>query len=257
MPLPLFQAPRAKVKRARSLIAELEALEASLIHSPPFLIVPEQHPEKDGYWRCVIRECIELPEDTPLLLGDAIHNLRTSLDLLACDLVRANNNDPKNVYFPFCEQGDDLEKMIKRRNINRCAPDVIELIRSMKPYKGGNDALRAIHDLDIADKHQLLIPTLMAVLHPSLDLDFVNQVYIQRPIDECVMSISDGAVILDDIPNDKTWDAFKDKKHVTMFVFDVGQPLAGESVTPTLQDLAKLVDGIVETFASHILRSDT
>jgi hypothetical protein len=36
----------------------------------------------------------------------------------------------------------------------------------MKPYKGGNIALRAIHDLDVTDKHQALLPVLSGVSLP-------------------------------------------------------------------------------------------
>jgi hypothetical protein len=36
----------------------------------------------------------------------------------------------------------------------------------MKPYKSGNIALRAIHDLDVTDKHQALLPVLSGVSLP-------------------------------------------------------------------------------------------
>ena len=36
----------------------------------------------------------------------------------------------------------------------------------MKPYRGGNIALRAIHDLDVTDKHRALLPVLSGVSLP-------------------------------------------------------------------------------------------
>lgn len=252
---PLFYASRAKIRRAHSLIQELDELESLQRKDLPFSINQEPHPEKTGLWRCVVRNCKPLPDEVPLILGDAIHNLRASLDLLACDLVRANNGDPSGVYFPFCQNGEDLESIIKRRKIERCSPDVIDLIRSIKPYKGGNDALRAIHDLDIADKHQLLIPTLTALSLPSIDLDFAADVYLTCDPDKCEMPVYDGAIILDEITDDKRY-AFEDRWRSVIFVFGPDQPLAGEPISPTLHNFAKLVDGIVETFASHVLRGN-
>jgi hypothetical protein len=40
---------------------------------------------------------------------------------------------------------------------NRCGNDVVKVLKSLQPYKGGNKLLRTIHDMDIADKHQSLI----------------------------------------------------------------------------------------------------
>jgi hypothetical protein len=42
--------------------------------------------------------------------------------------------------------------------LDRAAPKVVGDIKSLKPYKGGNVPLRAMHDLDIMDKHQAIIP---------------------------------------------------------------------------------------------------
>lgn len=249
---PLFYAPRLKVKRARQHTKALEELSASLIKNRPFSVVAEPHPESADHWQCVMRECQPMPEEVPLLLGDAIHNLRTALDLLAGDLVRANGADPSGVYFPFCDDPDYLDQMIKRRNMDRAAPDVVDILRSMKPYKGGNKALRALHDLDIADKHKLLIPALSAILHPSYEIDFINQIEIVRDPKDCVAIVQDGALIEAAVPNTIPVKAFTDKKYLITFVFDADQPMAGESVTPTLQDLAKLVDGIIDTFATHL-----
>lgn len=98
------------------------------------------------------------PEMLSPTIGDAIHNLRTSLDLLAGDLVAMNGGNSKGVYFPFAENADELETQINKRKVCRASDEVVDLIRSMKPYKGGNHTLRAVHDLDIQDKHTGIIP---------------------------------------------------------------------------------------------------
>lgn len=34
----------------------------------------------------------------------------------------------------------------------------MDLLKAQKPYRGGNEFLRSIHDLDVLDKHSALIP---------------------------------------------------------------------------------------------------
>jgi hypothetical protein len=108
------------------------------------------------YHEVVVTEAIPIHLST--IVGDIVHNLRTSLDLLACELVRINGGDTDDVYFPFAMSASDLEYMIGKRHLDRAAPHVVDLIRSFKPYQGGNATLRGIHDLDIMDKHQELVP---------------------------------------------------------------------------------------------------
>ena len=97
------------------------------------------------------------------LIGDFIHNLRTALDLLVCDLVTINGKSTKEVYFPFCASPAELPRMIRDRKIYRAGPDIVAYIESLKPYTGGNIALRAIHDLDVTDKHHALLPVISGV----------------------------------------------------------------------------------------------
>ena len=91
------------------------------------------------------------------IVGDIIHNLRSALDLLACDLVLANGGNPKGVYFPFFKTADGLNKKIKDRDFNRAGPDAVALLTRYQPYEGGDSPLYAIHLLDIIDKHRMLV----------------------------------------------------------------------------------------------------
>jgi hypothetical protein len=77
---------------------------------------------------------------------------------MASELARLNDKNDKNVYFPFGENAAGLEEQIKRKNFSLCGNDAVALLRTLKPYIGGNLELRAIHDLDILDKHRALIP---------------------------------------------------------------------------------------------------
>lgn len=115
------------------------------------------------------RQKAEVPDEWSAVIGDVIHNARSSLDLVACDLHRLTGGraaDISNVYYPFCSSEQDLGDMIKKRRLSHIGKEFIDIIKKTAPYKGGNDGLRAIHDLDIVDKHKALIP---AIATASLD----------------------------------------------------------------------------------------
>ena len=99
-----------------------------------------------------------VPTELATIIGDAIHNLRSTLDILASDVVRLNGQSNQGVYFPFAQRAADLDRQIKDKKFNRAHPDAVKLLRSFKPYPEGNKLLRALHELDIQDKHQALIP---------------------------------------------------------------------------------------------------
>lgn len=41
--------------------------------------------------------------------------------------------------------------------VNRLRPEAIAEIDALKPYKGGNEVLWKIHELDIIDKHKVIL----------------------------------------------------------------------------------------------------
>jgi hypothetical protein len=149
-----FDASKLKLERAATHLRELETAITSYFNEKPCAVVVElmrldpPHPPCQA-WTARIRKPV--PPHLASVIGDVVHNLRTSLDLLACDLVRLKGKSTKKVYFPFCDQSVDLKDAIKKRYMHRAGDDVVRIIESLKPYRGGNAALRAIHDMDISD----------------------------------------------------------------------------------------------------------
>jgi len=89
-------------------------------------------------------------------VGDIAHNLRTALDHLMCHLLLvAGSKITKQDYFPISESFDRYESR-KAGIVNRVRPKVIETLDWLKPYKGGNDDLWRVHELDRIDKHRAL-----------------------------------------------------------------------------------------------------
>lgn len=98
--------------------------------------------------------------DLAIILGDAVHNLRTALDHRVWELVapHCEIRDLKHVQFPFANSSERLQERFKGRKIDRGPKDVWTALEKLKPYLGGNDDLVLVHELDVLDKHKLLIP---------------------------------------------------------------------------------------------------
>ena len=152
-----FFSAKLKVERAKDHIRDLSNKIVDYLKSKPFRVVVEQEEGSSNHlWTLRVKH--DVPRLYAAIIGDIIHNLRASLDLLATELVTESGGNPKNVYFPFGSDEAGLDEMIKKRHIDRAGQKAVDLVKSFKPYKGGNNLLRALHDLDITDKHKSLIP---------------------------------------------------------------------------------------------------
>src|SRR5271168_2992434 len=143
---------RVKIERAKK---HLQNLEAELIGfgKKEFQAVTtdtESHIRQLGKHRV-------LPFDALSGAGDIIHNLRSALDHLACQLVWVGSGEEpsRRVYFPIAKDATTYEGE-KARKVEGMCPKAIKAIDALKPYKGGNDALWRIHELDNIDKHRTL-----------------------------------------------------------------------------------------------------
>ena len=106
-----FEAPRLKLARAERHINELAAEITEYLADKPVAVIVEQPSELKEINSCswVTRIRKPVPVALSAVIGDAIHNLRAALDLLASDVVRLNGKDAKTVYFPFAASADLLE----------------------------------------------------------------------------------------------------------------------------------------------------
>lgn len=156
-----FRGPRLKLGRARVHVSEVERELSQFAEREPYQIIGRTSTLGRQTYEVGLKE--PFPDSIPLAIGDAIHNLRTALDHMACDLVRLNGKSTKGVYFPFAADANALNDQIKAKNFHRAPAAAVALLRHLQPYKSGNRALRAIHDLDVHDKHELLIPVVHGV----------------------------------------------------------------------------------------------
>ena len=101
-----------------------------------------------------------------VLAGEIIHHLRSSLDHLVWQLVRVRGEYPLTAHLEFPIFLDPEKfKSAAPRKIQGVPSDAATLIEQAQPYhRGGeNDPLWILHDLDIHDKHRVLIVTASAM----------------------------------------------------------------------------------------------
>jgi hypothetical protein len=163
MDAPSFHGPALKVIRAEHHICDLNRRVAEFFNQEPrpctFVSFNDYKAQQ-----AVVRfeQYKPVPTEFGLIIGDAIHNLRSSLDLAMSEILVPRGVDPEKIQFPFSKRADTLESTIVNRLVQVAGPKIVTAIRNLKPYPGGNDDLYGLHELDIADKHRILIPILSA-----------------------------------------------------------------------------------------------
>jgi hypothetical protein len=90
--------------------------------------------------------------------GVYIHLMRTALDLMATALAyRHSVALPEKAYFPIAPSEDLWRTAKGSKFIKALPPRACQIIEDLKPYKGGNDLLWALHELDNVRKHRRML----------------------------------------------------------------------------------------------------
>jgi hypothetical protein len=239
---PLFTGSKLKIKRANQHIDELQHILFAFLKADFYRLHIERDP-KDGMNVLKFETTKDMPYEVPLVIGDSIHNLHAALDLMACEIVSLAGNTPdRQTQFPFRDTRDELVKAINGGKIKAADPAIINLIvDTIQPYKGGNDPLCALHDLDIMDKHRLLIPvaSVTALVGASAEDDRGNS------FQSINFVVGQGGKI-NAVKTDSNLKITKQGQPSFNVIFDKGQVFEGKAVIETLHKLSQLVSGIVE-----------
>jgi hypothetical protein len=152
-----------KIERANQHIHEFgDRIFASSDRYGPTLNMDLQTGEK---FLCYSLEDFMLRGELASIAGDAIHNLRSALDIAWLEIVReAGGTITSSTHFPI--RADQPKRWLegvltaKTTGIDPCSKIYDFLVNHVKGYKGGDADILAIHALDIDDKHRLLLPML-------------------------------------------------------------------------------------------------
>ncbi len=237
-----FTSAHLKIKWADKHIADLQAVFSRFLQTDFYRLGVDRDPDGRNVLR--FESTVAVPWETPLLIGDAVHNLRSALDHVAHAIVADAGLTPsRRVSFPFAQDRQELISTLRNGEIEAAAGQtLIDLIvDTVRPYKGGNDALYAIHALDIVDKHKLLIPVISVI-----GLHGVSGRGGGVTMQNCSFGVSEGGV-LNAISIPGPFEITDHGQPMFEVRFDQGQALEGQPVLPTLHQLSQLVAGVVET----------
>ena len=243
-----FETATLKLRRARRHLEELRGAVDAFMLTKPFALMVEQpdgwHDQGSNVWVVRLRQSV--PIEFGPIIGDVVHSLRSSLDLMATDLVRLNGGRYDKTYFPFAINAEQLEGQIKDK-VRNAHPDVIDLIRSFKPYTGGNLSLRALHDLDIQDKHQALIPSVSAARTNAFLMRYGGA---WNQIPEWNTAVPHDGWWMASMPAMANLPLGSEVSADFALVFEPDSPFSGHEVVPTLGGLADYVASVIEAFAT-------
>lgn len=233
----LLNNARMKVSWAGDHIERLDRTMAEF-QASDFCAVATKFNEESGdsYLEVTTKQVV--PSVFALLTGDAIHNLRSSLDHLATAIVGKGN---RNTYFPFHTEVNQFKSCQKLALLEKARPGLGEFIaQTIRPYKQGNYPLWALNKLDVTDKHEFLVPTVSVVGVEINDvIDGMNnsfgQIYVKLGPGNILRPFGSRSRITVRGEIKPTYEIF----------FPSGEQFAGQAVIPTL---VQLRDIILETF---------
>lgn len=230
--------PRLKIKRAEQHILEIESRIAQFIDTY-FKSFAEYVDSKTGDLVLNYEPEQSLRFDLAPVVGDAIHNLRTALDLAWREFLGKVAPTAIGDFnkFPVRDSREGVVAAIKSVE-KRSAARLEDFVLGMEPYyRGKGHAIWALHALDIKDKHMILLPLFDVAAF---------RVYIQderRNIDEVLAVRSIGRDIVHRFPPGSE---LKHKaKPAYEVLFDKGLPMQHEPIVKTLQYFVEVVNGVL------------
>jgi hypothetical protein len=151
-----FESPRLLLDRAREHFAEFGRRERAFLSGKPYAHVTDSE-TKPGYNIYKLRFTAAPPKSITPVAADAFNNIRHALDqaVVASALAVDPDADIDQLAFPIGDVETQFEGIV-RRKCNRVHPEVVDYIRTLKPYKGGNRELLALSKFSGVNKHQFL-----------------------------------------------------------------------------------------------------
>lgn len=246
---------KRKIEHCRRLLTDFSKEYRDFIQSH-YRLVKES--TADGKQIIKLRISKQIPDEWGLKIGDIIHNLRSSLDLLVTDLLIANGNNPNEISgFPVSKSENVyLKEGIKK--IDGIGDSAKAVIKKMKPYKDGNPAIWELHQLDIINKHRVIIPVVSE--NKAVVLDFgehMRQIFGEDKVGKIPSmplgirpahrEVSDGMILFS--TNDDSWSKQMEfPKFEFELVFGHGDFMEGVSISQKLNEYLELVETTIAKF---------
>jgi hypothetical protein len=236
---------RSKIERAKKHIGDLDRERVAFLETDPYICISHFDAEecRTDY---VLGPLPFMPVQLALIAGDTIHNLRTSLDHLACELVRDAGHPVGHVCFPICKSAKEYIAKSDEKTKGMPIP-AKQFIDALMPYRGPNNMLWGLHQLDIIDKHRLLVPVGTKIANVQLDFMSLTPTAMSLLSTRCAL---EEGYILGSVG--RKVEANQGMK----FTFDIafGEPevLAGQPIIEALTQITQYIERIVGYFEQSI-----
>lgn len=167
-----LESPRLRLAAAKEHLGDFHRLCGAYFEATPYTRFTEDEPNT-GLHVDKLRFTKPLPVRLVTLAAQTVEHLRSALDQTCKAIAKARGTHRRSSYFPFSETAADLDVVIGKRS--KGIPDeIVTLIRTFQPYKGGNNILWALNLAANTNKHDLLIPVGFFTGHVTYE-KFVSQ----------------------------------------------------------------------------------
>src|ERR1051325_380147 len=167
---------KLKLKRAAQHLRSITDI-IDPIRNAKFQVVSRYDPD-DGLFKLSSR-FPEIDPDLSVIIGDCLHNMRSSLDYLIWQLVIKNGQTPiKDNMFPICYSIEGFNRQITRNRLQGISINAQTVVDALQPYHRGQPAcfvhpLWILSELMNVDKHRTL--TLITLVALGYDIEFKPQ----------------------------------------------------------------------------------
>jgi hypothetical protein len=264
---PDFAGVRIKVERAKHHFRDLQSRYEGFQEAKPYRVVVDDEADTGD-----LVHRVEVSDQPPLfwsaIAGDCVHNLRSSLDLLVCEMVRAEGERVTDqTGFPIFKSANAF-KSGHHAKVKGTPKAAVDLIKKAEPYQGADNPFWRLHQLDIADKHILLVP--VGVVHQRTISKYdLNQLFAAMPgvrkftmadvAEEAIGIITPSQVfpLKDDaeirrIParlrDHPVAQLYMDPEFVFGVAFGEVEVVEGQPLIPTLDQMIQFVEGFIKLF---------
>jgi hypothetical protein len=244
--VPMFESARLKIERADHHIGDLERqlreftrhnLDASVDY------------RDDGTLDIHIT-VLEPPPCVALILGDAVHNLRSALDHLMWEWIGLDGGQQhRQLYFPTGQDGKSYKRSCD--GVDTPSAAVKDLLKSFEAFPGGaGHFLYMTHRLDNADKHTTLTPVIHAPTIAELVL-VSDGGQVRRRLSDLygnAEQLGEGETFtVDGAAAGTALDFENDAQIFSHIIFDVNvEFVRGEPIFPTILQLRHAVSNAID-----------
>jgi hypothetical protein len=235
---PLFWEARSKIDRAEEHINELNKMIGELIDTTSYRVFVDNDADTCSNF-LKVKAIKAIPARFAFVVGDALHNIRASLDYAMNEIELLTNGERTDyTAFPIRETPEGLKAAINGGLKQKAPEQVLVCIEDIvQPYCGGEaEPFWGLHQLDIMDKHQLLVTctelTDIVGIRIEDDRGTEHIVGPWRVVDHLI-----AGVPVTGTKNVKITDQGRGTYRVT---FKEGLPFGGNQIIPTLHHLAGL-----------------